>query len=137
MLCLRRGILFFFESMTSDSGKRNLRMGYIHLGARNIELNKDGYLVKFDEWDEKVAEALAKEDGLALEHCHWEVIRFMREFYGEYEVNPSPRNVIKAIGNKLTRGRCTKKTLDEMFPNGGCKQACRLAGLPHYYCLSC
>jgi tRNA 2-thiouridine synthesizing protein E len=112
-------------------------MAHLDVGGRNIELNEKGYLVNFGDWSEKVAEALAKEEGISLEHCHWEAIRFMREFYSEYEVIPSPRNIIKAIGSKLTRGACTRKVVDELFPDGGCKQACRLAGLPQYYCHSC
>jgi sulfur relay (sulfurtransferase) DsrC/TusE family protein len=32
---------------------------------------------------------------------------------------------------------CTKQTLREIFPMGGCKHACRLAGLPESYCHSC
>ena len=112
-------------------------MTHIDVGGRSIELSNKGFLVCVDEWSETVAETLAQEEGVALEDCHWQVIRFMREFYAEYEVNPSPRNIIKAIGNHLTTGKCTRKVFDELFPDGGCKQACRIAGLPNYYCHSC
>jgi tRNA 2-thiouridine synthesizing protein E len=46
--------------------------------------------------------------------------------------------VIKAVGEKLIQNaRCTRKALEALFPQGGCKQACRIAGLPDYYCHSC
>ena len=113
-------------------------MKYIQVGGKTIELNDEGYLANFDDWDEEFARILAEEDSLTLEHCHWEAIRFMREFYVEYNVNPSPRIVIKTIGEKLTaEKKCTRRVLDELFPRGGCKQVCRIAGLPHYYCHSC
>lgn len=113
-------------------------MKTIQVDGKQIELNDEGYLANFDDWDEDVARILAQEDSLTLAHCHWEVIRFMRGFYAEYNVNPSPRIVIKTIGEKLiAEKKCSIKVLDELFPHGGCKQVCRIAGLPHYYCHSC
>ena len=113
-------------------------MKHIEVDGKQIELNEDGYLANPDDWEEGVARVLAEEDNLSLDVCHWEAIRFMREFYAEYDVNPSPRLVVKTIGDKLAEGKkCTTSMLEQLFPHGGCKQVCRLAGLPHYYCHSC
>ena len=108
-------------------------MPYIDAGDRSIELNNDGFLVHFNDWNKEVATALADRENLRLAHCHWEAIRYLRDFYSEFETNPSPRKVVKSVGERLTAGKCTTKTLDEIFPQGGCRQACRIAGLPHYY----
>ena len=108
-------------------------MSHIRVGGKRIELNPEGFLVHFEDWNEEVAETLAKLDNLTLDHCHWEAFGFLREYYVEYEVNPSPRIVVRTIGEKLRGGKCPTRVLDELFPLGGCKQACRLAGLPQYY----
>lgn len=109
----------------------------IRVGDREIEVNQEGYLVNFDDWDAEVAKTMAAIDHLELSSCHWEAIKFLREYYTEYEIPPSPRVVIKAIGDKINTWGCTNKNLEQAFPLGGCKHACRLAGLPSYYCHAC
>lgn len=103
-----------------------------------LELNRKGHLARFSDWSKEWAEKLAGKEGLSLTDCHWRLLEYLREYYAEYETPPSPRLVIKDIGEKLTMNApCTRKTLDALFPDGGCKQACRIAGLPEYYCHSC
>ncbi len=113
-------------------------MSAMQIAGRELEVNRKGYLVDFDAWDKDIAQAIAAEEGLTLSECHWAVIGFLREYYGELEHPPSPRIVVKRIGERLTMNApCTRKTLEAMFPGGGCKQACRIAGLPDYYCHAC
>ena len=103
----------------------------------SVEFGPKGFLANFDDWNEELAEALAAEDGLQLRACHWTALRFLREYYYEYQVPPSPRTLVKRVGDKLDTVHCTTHTLKELFPRGGCKQACRIAGLPTYYCNAC
>lgn len=108
------------------------------IAGRQVEFNLKGHLARFDEWDEDIAIGLAEGEGLALSECHWVVIVFLRDYYATFEHPPSPRLVVRGIGAQLTMdGPCTRKTLETLFPDGGCKQACRVAGLPDYYCPAC
>jgi tRNA 2-thiouridine synthesizing protein E len=108
------------------------------IAGRELELNQKGHLAHFADWDRDVAEALAAGEGLVLTDCHWRVINFLRDYYHTHEHPPSPRLVIRGVGEHLTMNApCTRKTLEALFPEGGCKQACRVAGLPDYYCHSC
>ncbi|MGA7980148.1 MAG: TusE/DsrC/DsvC family sulfur relay protein [Chromatiaceae bacterium] len=110
-------------------------MSAVQIADRRVELNAKGHLARFDDWDRDVAEGLAEAEGLTLTKCHWAVIEFLRDYYATFEHPPSPRLIIKAVGAQLTMNApCTRKTLDALFPDGGCKQACRVAGLPDYYC---
>ena len=84
-----------------------------------------------------VAEALARADHLTLTHCHWIAIDFMRDFYRQYEIPPSARALIRAVGEQISEHGCNNKMLEKIFPKGGCRHACRLAGLPDAYCHSC
>ncbi len=113
-------------------------MSSMQIAGRDLEFNGQGYLARFEDWDPSLAEALAEEEGLTLSECHWKVIEFLRDFYHTHELPPSPRVVIRSIGRELSEHvPCTRKHLDALFPDGGCKQACRVAGLPSYYCHSC
>lgn len=96
-----------------------------------------GYLQDFNAWSPELAEALAEEDELELTDCHWEAIRFLREYYSTFDMPPSARTIIKEIGDKLDSRNCNRHTLERLFPKGGCKHACRIAGLPESFCYAC
>ncbi|MEJ1353702.1 MAG: TusE/DsrC/DsvC family sulfur relay protein [Candidatus Sedimenticola sp. (ex Thyasira tokunagai)] len=112
-------------------------MQALEVNGITIPLNSEGYLESFSDWSEDVAQVMADIDELKLIDCHWVAINYLREFYHEYEVPPSDRLMIKSVGKKISEYGCTKKKLNEIFPKGGCKHACRLAGLPASYCHSC
>jgi dissimilatory sulfite reductase related protein len=105
---------------------------------RDLVLNKKGYLEHFEDWDRDIALALAEDDGLTLTDAHWEVILFLRQYYSAHEIPPNPRVIVKAVGHIISvHVPWTRKHLDALFPAGGCAQACRIAGLPDYYCHGC
>jgi TusE/DsrC/DsvC family sulfur relay protein len=113
-------------------------MNSININGSSPSFNHDVYMVtSFTDWNREVARRLAERDGLVLSDCHWIAINFLREFYLEYEVPPSDRLMIKILREKVLEYGCTKKTLQQIFPKGGHRQACRLAGLPDVYCHSC
>lgn len=112
-------------------------MTTMQVNGADIDFNPDGFLSDFHSWSRDVAMAMAEEQGLELTDCHWDVINFMRDFFGDFETPPSPKQIIAACGEKITgSAKCRQKDLKAIFPNGGCKQACQLAGLPRHYCHS-
>lgn len=113
-------------------------MTSMQIAGQEVRFNKKGMLAVFNDWDNDLAEALASEEGLELTDCHWTVIHYMREYYAFHEIPPSPKVLIRAIGAQVSMHTpCTRKTLEALFPDGGCRQACRIAGLPEYFCQSC
>ena len=113
-------------------------MSTMQIAVRDLAFNKQRLLANFDDWSMSVAEALAEDEDLVLSEYHWKIIYFLRKYYGTHTMPPSPRVIIKAIGTELSaHAPCTRKYLEGLFPNGGCKQACRISGLPRYYCHSC
>ncbi|MBF0263826.1 MAG: TusE/DsrC/DsvC family sulfur relay protein [Gammaproteobacteria bacterium] len=108
------------------------------VGETEIPINNKGFIINFDDWTEGYAKTVAKNDELELIDCHWKLIHFLREFYEEYQVPPSPHVIKTTIGHKIKEsGKCTNKDIESVFPKGGCFQACRIAGLPAHYCHSC
>ena len=112
-------------------------MPALQVGTASVPLNEAGFVLEFDGWNEDVALAMSREDGLELTDCHWAAIRFLREYYATHLVAASPRLLIKEVGHQLSQHKCTYHDVKLLFPRGGIKQACRLAGLPVYYCHAC
>lgn len=114
-------------------------MSATQLAGRDVQFNRRGHLAEFDAWDRDLAQALATREGLTLVDAHWAVLDFLRAYYRQNDFAPSPRVILREIGERLGRPGLSAKRrdLEALFPNGGCKQACRLAGLPDYFCHSC
>ena len=100
-----------------------------------LEFNSEGYMVNFDAWNMDIAMELAEENGLVLTECHWFIIDFLRDYQSEYGIAPDPRVIIKSLSKKINpTSPCTKQHLEGMFGQGGCKLACKIAGLPNGHC---
>jgi tRNA 2-thiouridine synthesizing protein E len=91
------------------------------------ERDAEGYLIEPGDWNEDVARALADDENIALNDDHWDVLRFMREFYEEHQVAADARFVIKHLAERM--GREAQKQLFVLFPYGYVKQACKIAGM--------
>ena len=73
--------------------------------------DEEGYLKNIEDWSEAVAEAMALEDDLKLSEAHWDIIRFLREYYDEYEIAPAVRVLTKAVGRRLGKEKGNSKYL--------------------------
>jgi tRNA 2-thiouridine synthesizing protein E len=100
-------------------------MPFVEFNGRKLELNEEGFMVNFDEWNEEFAVFLAKnqENLDALTEAHWSVIRFIRGHYQEKKLAPMVRSICKTTGMQL-------RQIYDLFPSGPAKGACKLAGLP-------
>lgn len=84
----------------------------------------DGHLANKDDWNEEVAEDLAKEEGIEkLTDRHWLVINYMRKEFYEKGDAPSIRKLTKESG-------VDTKELYALFPKGPAKKSAKVAGLP-------
>jgi tRNA 2-thiouridine synthesizing protein E len=102
----------------------------IRVGNREIEIDSEGYLRRLSDWSEDFARALAQREGLALTEAHWELIRFLRQYYAEHGVQAQVRVMIRHFTEAWGPQRGSNHHLHEMFPRGGPqKQGNRLAGL--------
>jgi tRNA 2-thiouridine synthesizing protein E len=102
----------------------------VEVDGRRIETDSEGYLVDREQWSEAFARELARQEGLALTPAHWEVIRFLRDYYFEHGVQAQVRVMIQHFTDAWGPERGSNHHLHEMFPRGGPqKQGNRLAGL--------
>ncbi|EMX4956471.1 sulfurtransferase TusE [Raoultella planticola] len=98
--------------------------------GNKIETDSEGYLKETTQWNEAMAEVIAGQEGITLSVEHWEVVRFVREFYLEFNTSPAIRMLVKAMANKFGEEKGNSRYLYRLFPKGPAKQATKIAGLP-------
>lgn len=99
-------------------------MAKLDVGGREIELDEDGFLIDFEDWTEDVAGILAAKEGICqLNENHRQVIKYLRDYYKEYQIAPMIRRLCKDTGLSL-------KQIYDLFPSGPARGACKVAGLP-------
>lgn len=90
-----------------------------------IDVDDEGFLVNFDDWNEKVACALADREGVSktcpLTKDKMDILKFIRDYYKKYESIPIVRAVCKNVHQP-------KECEYVQFPNPII--TCKLAGLP-------
>lgn len=105
-------------------------MNSLTVGARHIDLDKDGYLVDLGDWSAEVATALAAAEELELSPEHWEILELLRGFYQEFQLSPATRPLIKYTALKLGPDKGNSLHLNRLFKGTPAKLAAKLAGLP-------
>ncbi|ACS86464.1 sulfurtransferase TusE [Musicola paradisiaca] len=98
--------------------------------GRVIETDTQGYLKNTSDWQEAMAPELAAQEGIELTEAHWEVVRFVRAFYLEFNTSPAIRMLVKAMSQKYGEEKGNSRYLYRLFPKGPAKQATKIAGLP-------
>ncbi|WEF26648.1 sulfurtransferase TusE [Klebsiella aerogenes] len=98
--------------------------------GNEIETDSEGYLKEPPQWSEAMAEVIAAQEGISLSVEHWEVVRFVRDFYLEFNTSPAIRMLVKAMANKFGEEKGNSRYLYRLFPKGPAKQATKIAGLP-------
>jgi len=103
---------------------------FIAKNGHKIATDKQGYLLNYKEWYEELALDIAKNDDIELTEPHWEVIRFVRQFYLTYNTSPAIRALTKAMKAEFGEEKASSRYLFRLFPEGPAKQATKYAGLP-------
>ena len=73
---------------------------------------------------------LAEQEGIVMEEPHWEVVRFVRAFYLEFNTSPAIRALVKAMEKQYGPEKGNSRYLYKLFPEGPAKQATKIGGLP-------
>jgi tRNA 2-thiouridine synthesizing protein E len=92
------------------------------IANKEVDVNEEGYLLDFNQWDKEVGEALAKESNIDLTDRHWEIINYIHEKHNKEEPL-SIRGIKKS-------GVIDVKEFYSLFPGGPLKKATLIAGIP-------
>lgn len=80
-----------------------------------------------EDWDIKMAEEIARTEGIELNEDHLDLIRALQEYYHKVEF-PHMRQIKDALEEKF-HSRGGMKYLYQIIPGGPVAEGCRLAGL--------
>jgi tRNA 2-thiouridine synthesizing protein E len=98
--------------------------------GRSLETTDSGFLVDAAAWDEQVAAALAATVPIDLTDAHWEIIRFIRDYYFRFQHLPNNRMFVKVVQKEFGEEKGNSRYLHRLFPDSAVKYACLIAGLP-------
>ena len=87
-------------------------------GGKTVPVDDQGYLIDPADWNEQVAEELARQESIVLSEEHWVVIRFMREYYEQHHIAPDARHVMKHLAKVKGGGEAGRNDLFVLFPYG-------------------
>lgn len=91
---------------------------------RVIDFDNDGFMREPDLWDDRVAAAIALEEGIEeLSEKHWAVVNFIRTYWQEHDLAPPVRLLCREAGVSV-------REIYKLFTSGPARGACRVAGLP-------
>ena len=99
-------------------------------GGESVAIDDKGYLLDWTQWRRAVAETMAAADGVPLGRDHWAVIDIFREYFGQFEIEPPMRALVKRTRERLGEEKGSSRYLYRLFPEGPGTQGCRYAGLP-------
>lgn len=98
-------------------------MPQVEYKETTFEVDEDGFLQNFDQWNEDWVEYVRGEEGIEkITDEHWKVLNMLQEYYTKNGIAPMVRILSKVTGFKL-------KHIYELFPSGPGRGACKMAGL--------
>jgi tRNA 2-thiouridine synthesizing protein E len=96
----------------------------VQVNGKSVDFDKDGFMVDPAIWDDDVAAAIAGEEGIDdISEAHWQVVRFIRDYWKEHDLAPPVRMICKEVGVSV-------REIYKLFTSGPARGACRIAGLP-------
>ncbi len=93
------------------------------ISGRPVDVNDEGFMTAYDQWDEELGGELAKLIGIEMTEAHWAPIRFLRSDF-------PARNETPTLRRTSTMGGFPIKELFELFPGKPAKKMAYIAGLP-------
>jgi dissimilatory sulfite reductase related protein len=92
------------------------------IGTATIDVNEEGFMTNFSQWNKDIGEQLAKETGIDLTPRHWQLIDYIQDEYKK-EVPLTIRKIGKS-------GIVDIKEFYVLFPKAPLKTATKIAGVP-------
>ncbi|MFA4986084.1 MAG: TusE/DsrC/DsvC family sulfur relay protein [Candidatus Brocadiia bacterium] len=94
------------------------------VGDKDIALDKDGFMIDPEVWNDAVARAIAMDEGIeAMTEEHWKVVNFIREYWKKTGLAPAVRPMCQELNVNV-------RQIYKLFTSGPARGACRVAGLP-------
>lgn len=98
--------------------------------SMSAQLDTDGHLMDYTQWNEEVAQQLAISLHIELTAWHLQILYAMRKFYQQYSHAPATRPLIKYLQQHVDQS-INNQILQQQFNTGlVARHIARLAGIP-------
>ncbi|MCT4623970.1 MAG: TusE/DsrC/DsvC family sulfur relay protein [Schleiferiaceae bacterium] len=93
------------------------------IAGKEINVNEEGYLTDFQEWNEEIAKEIANQEEVGdLGERHWTVLKYLQDQH---------KNDVALTIRKVGKSGVTDiKEFYALFPGGPLKKATKIAGIP-------
>jgi tRNA 2-thiouridine synthesizing protein E len=98
-------------------------MSVATIAGRDVQVDAEGFMTEYGEWNEEIAAQLAANIGVELTDAHWKAIRFLREDFLAEGETPTLRRITNVAG-------IPTKELFTLFPKKPAKKMAYIAGVP-------
>lgn len=98
-------------------------MPVIEIAGKQVNVNDEGFMTVYDEWNEDIAKVLAKQIEIDMTDEHWKIVQFLRDDYKVQGETATSRRV-------QTVGGVPIKEQFLLFPKKPAKKMAYIAGLP-------
>jgi tRNA 2-thiouridine synthesizing protein E len=116
--------------VTGNNAYPSMSIRTLDVDGRKVLTDSEGYLVNPEEWSESFARKQAAAENLSLSAEHWEVIRYLREYFAKRGTQATVRDMIRYFRKVWGSRKGSNLYLHRLFPRGGPqKQGNRLAGI--------
>ena len=96
----------------------------MQIDGKTIEFDKDGFMIDPSLWDERIASAIAEDEGIDhITEEHWQIVSFIRAYWKDHDLAPPVRLICKEVSVSV-------REIYKLFSSGPARGACRIAGLP-------
>ena len=92
------------------------------IAGKTVTVNEEGFMTDLNQWDQDVANEIAREEGIELTDNHFKVLNYLQEQH-KNEVPLTIRKVGKS-------GVVDIKGFYGLFPGGPLKKSSKIAGIP-------
>jgi tRNA 2-thiouridine synthesizing protein E len=101
-------------------------MNTVRFNDKAYEVDADGFLLHFEDWEENFAKAVAPRLKISagLTNEHWDVIEYIRTVFEKEGLCP-------LIYQTCRENKLSIKDLERLFPTGYLRGACLLAGITY------
>ena len=100
------------------------------MSALSKELDKEGFLIDPQRWNPKIAELIARSEGIVMKDLEWAVIHSLRNFYAKTDIVPLSRAFVKLVREDVDSSIGNSLDLMKIFGQSPAKTAAKIAGLP-------
>lgn len=102
----------------------------LQIGDRGLSLTVDGRLGDMNAWSKQAAVVLASNAGINLNHDHWLVIDFIRDYFKQFNISPLMKLLVRWLAQQRSDNQFSANYIGQLFNDPTLNTATKISGVP-------